>query len=234
MKRAVGQQLEQLKARLGGYVAMLVYRYANLCVEANPFALLSTQVEIDGEKKKIEEVAQVAVHETYHFVVIPIYEDDIFAIGKAILMEHPEFKQEIKSFDGFAEEDPAGKFLFYTMPEVNKERHDIMIQAVDALYDECTQKMTMAQQDCVTQLAVLQADSSPAEIEQVAEVVKQIADFHNDLRDKNRDTKKEEIEKAYAEYQARQEEKKAKEDEQKQEQGNPMQMMMDAAGNVPQ
>lgn len=219
-----------MKAKMSGYVALLVYRYANLCIEANPIALLSASVEIEGEKMKLEEVADVAVHETYHFAVCPKYEDDLFAIGKAIMTEHPEFKQEIKSFDGYAEEDPAGMFLFYTMPEVDKTRHDVLLQAVDALYDECTQKMEMVQSECTSKLAVLQADATPEEIEQTANYVKEVAKSYNDLRDSNRDMKKEEIENAYAEYQARQNEKKAKEEEQNKEKGNPLQMMMNAAG----
>ena len=224
MKRAVGQQLDKLKSRLGGYAGMLMYRYANICVEANPIALLSVEVEVEDELKKIEEVAQVAVHETYHFAVIPNYEDDIFAIGKAVMLEHPEFKQEIKSLDGFDEDDPAGKFLFYTMPEVNKDRRDVILKAVDSFYDECTQQMGSATQDCLTQLAVLQTGSSPAEIEQVAEAVKQIGDYYNTVRDTCRDKKKEEVEKAYADYQKRQAEKEAQEQEEQQEKGNPLQM----------
>ena len=203
---------------------MLMYRYANICVEANPIALLSVEVEVEDELKKIEEVAQVAVHETYHFAVIPNYEDDIFAIGKAVMLEHPEFKQEIKSLDGFDEDDPAGKFLFYTMPEVNKDRRDVILKAVDSFYDECTQQMGSATQDCLTQLAVLQTGSSPAEIEQVAEAVKQIGDYYNTVRDTCRDKKKEEVEKAYADYQKRQAEKEAQEQEEQQEKGNPLQM----------
>ena len=206
---------------------MLVFRYANLCIEANPFALLSTQVEVEGEMKKIEEVANVAVHETYHFAVIPFYEDDLFAIGKAIMMEHPEFKQEIKTLDGFAEEDPAGKILFYTMPEVDKNRRDVILKAVDAFYDECKVKMSEAQEDCAKQLAILQAGSSPAEIEQVAEYVKKVVDYYNEMRDANRNTKKEEVEKAYADYLAKQEAKAAEEQERQQAAGNPLQMKIE-------
>lgn len=234
MKRAVGQQLDLLNSKLQGYAALLVYRYANLCVEANPISLLSTKVEVEGEMKNLEEVARVAAHETYHFIVDPIYEEDLFPIGKAILFAHPEFKQELKTWEGFDEADPAGKYLFYTMPEVDKPRHEVLIQAVDAFYGECTEKMTKAQQECAAQLAVLQADSSAEEIAQIAEYVEKIVKNYTDLRDTNRDDKKAEVEKAYAEYQARQEEKKAQEEEKKQEQGNPMQMMMDAAGNIPQ
>ena len=231
MKRAVGQQLDQLKAKLNGYVALLVYRYANLCIEANPIALLSAEAEVEGEVKRIEEVAEIAVHETYHFAVIPRYEEDLYATGKAIMKEHPEFKQEIKSLDGYDEEDPAGKFLFYTMPEVNKERRDIILKAMEAFRDECTQKMNVAEQSCVTQLAALQVDASPIEIEKTAEIVKQIVDMHNDMRDKTYNSKKEEVENAYAEYQAREEEKKEKEEEKRQAAGNPLQMVMQGGGD---
>lgn len=224
MKRAVGQQLDQLKAKSSGYVALLAYRYANLCVEANPFALLSVQVTVEDELKKIEEVAKVAVHEKYHFIVEPFYEEDFFAVGKAIMETHPEFKQEIKSYDGFDKEDPEGKFLFYTMPEMNKEQHDIFLKAVDALYDECKQKMEMAKQDCVTKLSVLQQDASPAEVEKTSDMVDQIMKQYNEFRDTTHDTKKQEVEDAYKEYQKQQEEKKAEEQEKQQEQGNPLQM----------
>ena len=224
MKRAVGTQLEQLKAKANGYVALMKYRFANLCIEADPYALLSVEVEVEGEKKKIEEVAKVAVHEKYHFIVEPLYEEDFFAVGKAVMETHPEFKQEIKSFDGYAEEDPEGKFLFYTMPEVNKERHDALLQAVDAFYGECQQKMDVAKQTSITQLAVLQADASPEEIEKTTDMVNDIMKQYNDFRDSTRDTKKQEIEDAYADYQKRQAEKQAQESEKQQEQGNPLQM----------
>lgn len=224
MKRAVGQQVDQLKTKLSGYAALLVYRYGNLCIEANPIALLPVTVEVEGEKKKIEDVAQVAVHEKYHFIVSPIYEDDLFQVGKAIMMQHPEFKQEVKTWDGYEETDPAGKYLFYTMPDVNKEYHDTLIQMVDAFYDECTEKMELAQTKCTESLAAIQADSSPEDIKKVADYVDEITSYYNKLRDETHDSKTKEVEDAYAEYQAKQDEKKAQEQEKLQEQGNPLQM----------
>ena len=226
MKRAVEQQLGLLKTKLQGYVGLMVYRYANLCIEANPVALLSVEVEVEGEKKKIEEVAQVAVHETNHFVVSPIYEEDLFPIGKAVMMEHPEFKQEIMSFDGYEETDPAGKFLFYTMPEVDDDRHDALIDAVDAFYDECKAKMGKAEEDCVAKLAELQADSSPVDIEKIAEEVRKIVKHFSDLRDANHDDKTEEVKRAHEEYKAKQKEKEAEEQEKRQAAGNPLQMKL--------
>ena len=227
MKRNVASQLDQLKSKLTGYVGLLSYRYANLCIEANPLALFSTQVKVDGQLMKIEDVAKVAVHEKYHFVIIPNYEEDFFPIGQAIMKEHPEFKQEVKSFDGYKEEDPEGKYLFYTMPEVNKDRHDTLLKAVDALRDECTEKMSLAQESCTAQLAIVQANASPAEQEQTADQVKEIMDKFNEMRDKVHDQKTKDIEDAYADYQARQAEKEAEKAKQQEESGNPMQMKME-------
>ena len=227
MKRAVGQQIEQLKAKLGGYVAMLNFRYSNLCIEADPVALLSAKVEVEGTLKNLEEVAQVAVHETYHFVVKPIYEEDFFPVGLAIMKEHPEFKQELKTLDGYAEGDPAGKYLFYTMPEVDDNRHDTMVNAVDVFYDECKAQMAKAGEECVTQIAPLQVGSSPMEIAQVAEYIEKITKFYNDMRDSNHDNKKQEVEKAYEEYKAKQKEKEAEEQEKQQAEGKPLQMKIE-------
>lgn len=224
MKRAVAQQLDQLKAKLNGYVALLVYRYANLCVEANPIALLPVEVEVEGEMQRIEDVAKVAVQEKYHFAVVPNCEEDLYPLGKAIMKTHPEFKQEVKTLDGYDEGDPEGQYLYYTMPEVNKDRRNAMLQAVDGFYDECVEKMSKAEQDCTTQLAKILADSSPAEQEKTAGMVKQIVDQFNDMRDQNKEDKKKEIEDAYAEYQAKQAEKEAQQQEEQQEKGNPMQM----------
>ena len=230
MRRDVAQQLDQLKGKLNGYVALLIYRYANLCIEANPFALLPITVKVNGEEKRLEEVAQVAVHEKYHFNIFPMYEDDFFAIGKGIEESHPEFKQEIKTYEGYEEDDPAGKYIFCTMPEVNKDYHDVLLKAVDTLCDECKAKMDAAQATCMARLAVLLENVSENEVDKLKDYCKEVMDFYNDLRDKNTDEKKKEIEDAYAEYQAKQDEKAAALEQQAREMGDPTKMMMDAAG----
>ncbi|MBO4249762.1 MAG: ribosome recycling factor [Paludibacteraceae bacterium] len=230
MRRDVAQQLDQLKGKLNGYVALLVYRYANLCIEANPFALLPITVKVDGEEKRLEDVAQVAVHEKYHFNIFPMYEDDFYAIGKGIEESHPEFKQEIKTYEGYEEDDPAGKYIFCTMPEVNKDYHDVLLKAVDTLCDECKGKMDVAKATCMAKLAPMMENISESEVDKLKDYCEEVMKFYSDLRDKNTDDKKKEIEDAYAEYQAKQDEKAAALEQQAREMGNPTQMMMDAAG----
>ena len=231
MRRDVAQQLDQLKSKLNGYVALLVYRYANLCIEANPFALLPIQVTVDGETRHLEEVANATIHEKYHFIITPIFEDDFFAVGQAIGETHPEFKQELKTFEGYEEDDPAGKYIFCTMPEVNKDRHDFMLKAVDGLYDECKTKMEAAHKVCMVRLEAMMTGASENDIDKLKDYVDQIVNSFSDMRDQNRDAKKQEVEKAYAEYQEKQKEKEAEEKEERQAAGNPLQMVMQGGGD---
>ena len=102
---------------------------------------------------------------------------------------------------------------------------------MDAFYDECSEKMSAAQQYCTTRLATLQVNASPEEIEKTADYMKEVVKQYNDMRDTNRDDKKKEIEDAYAEYQAKKAEKQAAEQEQQQATGNPMQMTMQGGGS---
>ena len=224
MRRDVTTQLDQLKSKLNGYVALLMYRYANLCIDANPIALLSITVKVEGEQRHLEDVAKVAIHEKYHFNIFPIYEDDFFAIGRAIGEAHPEFIQETKTMEGFEDDDPAGKYIYCTMPVVNKDYHDALLKAVDILYEECKDKMEVACKTCLTKMAILMDGASENDYNQLKDYCGEIENLFADLRDKMHDAKKQEVEDAYKEYQKRQEEKKAEEQEKQQEQGNPLQM----------
>ena len=200
MKRNVINQLEQLKNKLSGYVALLIYRYGNLCVEADPLALLPVEIDIEGETKKMEEVAKVAVDEKVHFIIEPEYEEDLFAIGQAIQTVHPEFKQEILTKEGYEDDDPEGKYIYCTMPPVDSDRRKVLLNAVDALHQECKVQMEVAEATCTQKLILLQADSTQKEIDTAKDyretVVKQLTESRENVYKQ----KVEEIEAAYNEY----------------------------------
>ena len=48
MRIAIESTIHEMEGRLNGYLALLIYRYANLCVKAQPMALLSAEI-IDEE-----------------------------------------------------------------------------------------------------------------------------------------------------------------------------------------
>ena len=140
MKIAIESLIHEMEGRLGGYVTLLVYRYANLCIKAQPMALLSAVIKDEemGEMK-IEEVAAVSVPDDYHIKVLPFDPRFNFPLCKAIKEEHPEFDQELVKPDSSNDEDE--RHLILTMPEVNKDRYDVLIDSVNVLYDGCKAKM---------------------------------------------------------------------------------------------
>ena len=96
MRITIETLIHEMESRLGGYVTLLVYRYANLCVKAQPLSLLSAQI-IDEEMgvMKLEQVAGVMLLDEYHLKLVPFDPRFNFPLCKAIMKEHPEFKQDL-------------------------------------------------------------------------------------------------------------------------------------------
>ena len=84
---------------------------------------------------KIEEVAGLTIPDEFHMKLVPFDKRFIFPLCKALKQEHPEFKQDLIKPDDV--EDEEERVLILTMPVVNDDRHDELIDAVDVLYDGC-------------------------------------------------------------------------------------------------
>lgn len=202
-----------MEGRLNGYLALLIYRYANLCVKAQPMALLSAEI-IDEElgALNIEKVAAVLVPDEYHIRLIPFSPRYHFSLCKAIKKEHPEFKQELVAPENSDDEDQ--RHLILTMPEVNKDRRDALMQAVDTLFDGCKTKMDKTCADyrlkLEKQIVVLPSDDERNEAKDALEAA--IKNYQG-LADTTKADKVKEIEEAYQRYLNELATKKAEADE---------------------
>ena len=202
MKRSVISQYDQLKGRLGGYCAMLTYRYMNLCIKAEEASLIPVTVVIEGEGKRLEEVTNIAKDGEYAFKVFPTYDEDILAISKAIAMSHPEFKQERQNLkveldDG---QNVDVEYILLTMPEVDDNRYDVLKQATNAMYEECKVQMEAAKTQVEAQIAILAADEKPEEIDKVKNAIKELNKTWTEKRDQLHEDKLKEIEDAHDKY----------------------------------
>lgn len=223
MKRSIISQYDQLKGRLGGYCAMLYYRYMNLCIKVEEGSLLPVTVFIEGEGKKFEEVANAAKDGEYAFKIFPIYDDDLLAVGKGIALAHPEFKQERKSLtlkmdDG---QDQDVEYLLVTMPEVDDNRYDVLKQAANAMYEECKVQMEAAKAQAEAQITMLSADEKKDEIDKVKDAIEELNKTWTEKREQIHDDKLKEIEEGHQKYLQEQTtaEQKRQEDEQAQGDG---------------
>ena len=59
MNNIIISQIDEAQKRMSGYIALLNYRFKNLCVKADIAALLPVSVYANGEELNIEDVANV-------------------------------------------------------------------------------------------------------------------------------------------------------------------------------
>ena len=210
MKRSVLHDYNQLEEKLTGYVAMLNFKFLNLCVKAEEASLLPVTVNVDGASKKLEEVAVTAKKDEYRFIIVPHIDEDLEAVGRGILMSHPDFKQDVESLHieaHDAEGNPMDRDVHYillTMPEVNDDRYDFLKQAVDTFYQECKTLMDKATIQARGQIAMNIIGEPEEDVDGMNKAVDKLKEDKDKQRDKLRTEKLQEIEEAHNKWLAEQ------------------------------
>jgi ribosome recycling factor len=188
--------INKTENKMAGYMALLDFRYQNLCVMAEPGSLLPVTVIFGSEEKNIEDVADVAQPDDYHLAVIPKSPITINQIAQSIMKAHPEFKMKIQQMEVLGDKKD---YLEYEMPEVDKDRRDFLNQTVKSLHDEAKVRIdeiyVEAQQGFAEYL-----EKSPEDLDEVNKAIDKAHDDYiikiRDLRDK----KLEEVEEGYQRY----------------------------------
>lgn len=213
MRIAIESLIHEMESRLGGYVTLLIYRYANLCVKAQPMSLLPVVVEDEEQgNMNIEQVAGVKMLDDFRIEVVPYDPRFNFPLCKAIKEEHPEFKQELFKPDNASEEDE--RRLILTMPEVNKERYDALVDSVNVLYDGCKAQLDKTSAEYQIKLekkiVSLPSDNERDEAQQALDTS---IKTHHEMIENVKTDKIKEIDEAYQRYLDEQTAKKTKEEE---------------------
>ncbi|MBO7419389.1 MAG: ribosome recycling factor [Bacteroidaceae bacterium] len=215
MRKAVVTLIGEMKNKMGGYAVLLQYRYMNLCIKAEPASLLSLEV-VDGEEEKhiFEETAFAMLINDFQFEIVPKENELLFPICRALMKTHPEFKQEVltaEKEDRLNIDDEEEKHIIVTMPEVDKNRRDLLMNAVSTLYDECGVQLDKAKGDYTNRLLSKMAGESPNDIDEAKNSLEDAYNQHKDIIKTYRENKENEIEEAYQKWLTKQE---AKEQEQ--------------------
>ena len=206
MKRSIISKYNNLSEKLTGYVAMMNYRFLNLCVKAEEVALLPCDVTIEGETVNFEEAAKAAKKNDYQFMVFPIYEEDLVPVGKSITAVHPEFKQEIEeltveTYDEEAQpQEKQVKYILVTMPEVDDNRYDALNDATKVIYEECKAQMEAANSKSEADLAPLIVGESEEDINKLKKAIDKLKKEKTELRDQLYNEKLQEIKDAYKKW----------------------------------
>ena len=83
--------------KLKGYNMLFNYRMSNLCVKAEPTALMPVTVFVAGTEYNLEEVANILKPDDFSFDVYPKNQNNLQDIISGIFDVHPEFKMELKT-----------------------------------------------------------------------------------------------------------------------------------------
>ena len=201
MRKSIGALIGEMKNKMSGYTVMLQYRYMNLCVKAEPAALLSfTVTDDEGEETNLEEVASAGLANDYQFEIYPNDPKMVFAICKGIKEAHPEFKIDTRTEESDEESEENQVAIVCTMPEVNKDRHDLLIEGVDTLYDQCKAKLDANHATYKTRLTAKLVGSSEDDIQEAEDELEKVYKTHDDICLEYKEEKVKEIEEAYQCY----------------------------------
>ena len=201
MRKSIEALISEMKSKMSGYAVMLQYRYMNLCVKAEPAALLSfTVTDDEREETNLEEVASAGLANDYQFEIYPNDPKMVFAICKGIKEAHPEFKIDTRTEESDEESEENQVVIVCTMPEVNKDRHDLLIEGVDTLYDQCKAKLDANHATYKTRLTAKLVGSSEDDIQEAEDELEKVYKTHDDICLEYKEEKVKEIEEAYQRY----------------------------------
>lgn len=221
MKRAILREFDDLGEKLSSLSGVFAYRLRNLCVKAEEVSLLPIQVMIEGEPQKLEQCTTIGKDDDYSFMIFPNYDEDMEALGHAIFIAHPEFKQEIESMK-VDSVDEAGnskeadvRYIRVTMPEVDDNRYDVLKDGVKVAYEECKAQMEVANAKADARFAQLSVGESEEDLEKLKNAREKLNDEWNGQRDKIYNDKLQEIEDAHNKWlsERSEQEQKRQEDE---------------------
>lgn len=195
----VNDLFEGMKLKMNGYAMLYYFHLSNLCIKADPMALLSATVEIDDNEYNLEDVATVNIPDEKVFAVTPKEPDFLFPIGKAIKLEHPEFEMEEKTEKNIFT-DKEETVIYYTMPTVNEDRRDVCMDYIKVRYDAITAKIDVAHSTHTAKITAKMVGASEENINAAKEKIQEIYDWHMNMCKQFREDKEKEVEEAYQEY----------------------------------
>ena len=93
------KHINDAQQKMSAYLTLLDLRYRNLCVKADPIALLPVTIDSGDKDLNIEDVANVSVPNEYQLAVFPNEFSYMKDLIRGIFDAHPEFRLEIKDMN---------------------------------------------------------------------------------------------------------------------------------------
>ena len=186
--------------KLKGYNMLFNYRMSNLCVKAEPTALMPVTVFVAGTEYNLEEVANILKTDDFSFDVYPKNQNNLQDIISGIFDVHPEFKMELKTDKAENEGGADTHHVFYTMPPVDKDRRKLLNETTKTFHKECMVNLDVTYADLQARLVEPYTQMSPQDVDEARKGFKKVYDKAREECDKMLQLKLNEIEEGYQRY----------------------------------
>ena len=186
--------------KLKGYNMLFNYRMSNLCVKAEPTALMPVTVFVAGTEYNLEEVANILKPDDFSFDVYPKNQNNLQDIISGIFDVHPEFKMELKTDKAENEGGADTQHVFYTMPPVDKDRRKLLNETTKTFHKECMVNLDVTYADLQARLVEPYTQMSPQDVDEARKGFKKVYDKAREECDKMLQQKQNEIEEGYQRY----------------------------------
>ncbi len=205
MKRSIEVALIDAQNKMLGHVSNMSYMFCNICVKADPSSLLGVEMSYGGMDKRIEDVADVMVHEDenerHMMNVYPKNSAYFSCLYQGITEAHPEIKITLETAPGADEKDGLdAKYLLLTMPEVDKDRRDLVNTAINALHTECSAKLDAEKVKATAEVGSCTVGSPEEVVKEAKDKLQEIYDTYVEMMEKLYNDKVQEVEEAYKCY----------------------------------
>ena len=197
--KTINELFDETKQKMNGHTMLFYFHLSNLCIKADPMALLSATIKIEDKDLNLEDVASVSIPNDNQFAVRAKDTEYIMPITKGIKLEHPEFKLEEKTEkDEITGEDYV--VIYYTMPEMNEERHNVCLEYIKANFDATSAKLEAIFSQGSAKVALKMTGASEENIKLAKDTLQEIYEWHTDTLKKLKEDKEKEVEDAYQAY----------------------------------
>ena len=200
MNNYISFETIDLAKKLKGYNMLFNYRMSNLCVKAEPTALMPVTVFVAGTEYNLEEVANILKPDDFSFDVYPKNQNNLQDIISGIFDVHPEFKMELKTDKAENEGGADTQHVFYTMPPVDKDRRKLLNETTKTFHKECMVNLDVTYADLQARLVEPYTQMSPQDVDEARKGFKKVYDDARDECDKMLQLKLNEIEEGYQRY----------------------------------
>ena len=200
MDRNLSIIARDMEARITGRLNSMKFHFFNICVDADPVALLNTSVSNEGIDRHLEDLVDVAKKDDMTFVFIPHEGTDLDMIVPALGETHPEFITAFSACRKSADSDETVPILTVTVPYVDERRKNVLEKSVATYKDAFCTYVDAEVNVAKVKMAPYLLTATKEDTDVIEQLVKDKAKEYKDMAEEAAGDRIKKIEDSYAKY----------------------------------